>query len=214
MVVAIDGPAGSGKSTVTNIIGEKLEFTKVDTGATYRCLALKAIRNNVEKEEDLIELSKNLDIEITEDKKVFLDGQEVTLDIRTNEVSNKASFISNIVDVRKNLVELQRKMSVGKDVILEGRDTTTVVFPNAEIKIYLDATLEERANRRFRQNEELNIEVPYEEVYKSMEARDYNDMHKEFGALTKTEDQIYIDTTNMTLEEVVEKITNIIEGEK
>ena len=160
MVVAIDGPAGSGKSTITNIIGEKLGFTKVDTGATYRCLALKAIRNNVEKEEDLIELSKNLDIEITEDKKVFLDGQEVTLDIRTNEVSNKASFISNIVDVRKNLVELQRKMSVGKDVILEGRDTTTVVFPNAEIKIYLDATLEERKMDKRMVLKTLKVSVP------------------------------------------------------
>lgn len=214
MVVAIDGPAGSGKSIVTNIIGERLNFTKVDTGATYRCLALKAIQNNVEKEEDLIKLSKNLDILVTGDKKVYLDGKEVTLDIRTNEVSNKASFISNIIDVRKNLVELQRKMAVGKNVILEGRDTTTVVFPNAEVKIYLDASLEERANRRFKQNKELNIEVPYEEIYKSMEARDYNDMHKEFGALTRTEDQIYIDTTNMTLEEVVEKIINIIKGEK
>lgn len=214
MVVAIDGPAGSGKSTITNIISERLNFTKVDTGATYRCLALKAIQNNVEKEEELIELSKNLDIKITDDKKVFLDGKEVTLDIRTNEVSNKASLISNIVDVRKNLVQLQRKMAIGKNVILEGRDTTTVVFPNAEIKIYLDATLKTRVDRRFKQNEELNIAVPYDEVYKSMEARDYNDMHKEFGALTRTEDQIYIDTTNMTLEEVTETIINIIEGEK
>lgn len=214
MVVAIDGPAGSGKSTITSIIGEKLKFTKVDTGATYRCLALKVLQNNISKEQDIIELSKNLNIIITEDKKVFLDGKDVTLDIRTNKVSNKASLISNIIDVRKNLVELQRKMSVGKNVILEGRDTTTVVFPDAEVKIYLDATLEERAKRRFEQNESLNINNSYEEIYKSMKERDYNDMNKEFGALTRTKDQIYIDSTNMTLEEVVDKIINIIEGEK
>lgn len=213
MVVAIDGPAGSGKSTITNTIGEKLGFTKVDTGATYRALALKVIQNNIEKEEDIIKLSENLDVKITKDKKVFLDSKEVTLDIRKNEVSNKASIISNIVEVRKNLIKLQRKMSVGENVILEGRDTTTVVFPDADVKIYLDATLKTRVERRIKQNKELNIEVPYEEIYKSMEARDYNDTHKEYGALTRTENQIYIDTTNMKMEEVIDKIIEIIKGE-
>ena len=147
-------------------------------------------------------------------EKIYLDKKDVTKSIRTNEVSTKASLLSNIIEVRKNLTEIQRNMAVSENIILEGRDTTTLVFPNADIKIYLDATLEERANRRFRQNKKLNLEIPYEEVYNSMEARDYNDFHKEYGALTKTDEQIYIDTTNMTLDEVVDKIINIIKGEK
>ena len=213
MIVAIDGPAGSGKSTITDIISKKLNFKKIDTGATYRCLALKVIENNITDENEIIELSKNIDIKMDKEK-IYLDKKDVTKSIRTNEVSTKASLISNIIEVRKNLTKIQRNMAVSENIILEGRDTTTLVFPNADIKIYLDATLEERANRRFRQNKELNIEIPYEEVYNSMEARDYNDFHKEYGALTKTNEQIYIDTTNMKLDEVVDKIISIIKGEK
>ena len=147
-------------------------------------------------------------------EKIYLDGIDVTLDIRTDEVSNKASSISNIIDVRKNLTEIQRRMAGNFNSIVEGRDTTTLVFPNADIKIYLDALLEVRAKRRFNQNERLNIEIPYQEVYNNMEARDYNDFHKEYGALMKTNDQIYIDTTYMTLDEVVNEIVSIIKGVK
>ena len=212
MVVAIDGPCGSGKGTIAKLLSEKLNLVNIDTGATYRCLALKTLENNIElkDEQKLIQLSENLNVEF-KDGKVFLDGQDVSKKIREKEVTQIVSPISSIVEVRKNMVELQRKMASTYDVILEGRDITTVVFPNAEYKFYLDATLEERVNRRIKQNKELNIDMSEEEIRKNISDRDYNDMHKPVGALKRTEEQIYIDSTNMTIDEVVEKMISIIE---
>ena len=212
MVVAIDGPCGSGKGTIAKLLSEKLNLVNIDTGATYRCLALKTLENNIElkDEQKIIQLSKNLNVEF-KDGKVFLDGQDVSKKIREKEVTQIVSPISSIVEVRKNMVELQRKMASTYDVILEGRDITTVVFPNAEYKFYLDATLEERVNRRIKQNKELNIDMSEEEIRKNISDRDYNDMHKPVGALKRTEEQIYIDSTNMTIDEVVEKMISIIE---
>lgn len=211
MVVAIDGPCGSGKGTIAKLLSEKLNLVNIDTGATYRCLALKTLENNIDlkDEQKIIELSENLNVEF-KDGKVFLDGQDVSKKIREKEVTQIVSPISSIVEVRKNMVELQRKMASTYDVILEGRDITTVVFPNAEYKFYLDATLDERVNRRVKQNKEMNIDMSEEEIRKSISDRDYNDMHKPVGALKRTEDQIYIDSTNMTIDEVVEKMINII----
>jgi cytidylate kinase len=212
MVVAIDGPCGSGKGTIAKLLSEKLNLVNIDTGATYRCLALKTLENNIElkDEQKIIQLSENLNVEF-KDGKVFLDGQDVSKKIREKEVTQIVSPISSIVEVRKNMVELQRKMASTYDVILEGRDITTVVFPNAEYKFYLDATLEERVNRRIKQNKELNIDMSEEEIRKNISDRDYNDMHKPVGALKRTEEQIYIDSTNMTIDEVVEKMISIIE---
>lgn len=211
MVVAIDGPCGSGKGTIASVLAEKLNLVNIDTGATYRSLALKTLENNIDikDEEKIIELSKNLNVEF-KDKKVYLDGKDVSKKIREKEVTQIVSPISSIVEVRKNMVELQRKMANTNDVILEGRDITTVVFPNAEYKFYLDATLEERVNRRIKQNKEMNIDMSEEEIRKSISDRDYNDMHKPVGALKRTDEQIYIDSTNMTIDEVVEKMINII----
>jgi len=211
MVVAIDGPCGSGKGTIASILAEKLNLVNIDTGATYRSLALKTLENNIDikDEQKIIELSKNLNVEF-KDKKVYLDGKDVSKKIREKEVTQIVSPISSIVEVRKNMVELQRKMASTHDVILEGRDITTVVFPNAEYKFYLDATLEERVNRRIKQNKEMNIEMSEEEIRKSISDRDYNDMHKPVGALKRTDEQIYIDSTNMTIDEVIEKMINII----
>lgn len=212
MVVAIDGPCGSGKGTIAKILSEKLNLVNIDTGATYRCLALKTLENNIElkDEQKIIELSENLNVEFKEGK-VFLDGKDVSKKIREKEVTQIVSPISSIIEVRKNMVELQRKMASTYDVILEGRDITTVVFPNSEYKFYLDATLEERVNRRIKQNKEMNIDMSEEEIRKNISDRDYNDMNKPVGALKRTEDQIYIDSTNMTIEEVVEKMISIIE---
>ena len=211
MVVAIDGPCGSGKGTIAKLLSEKLNLVNIDTGATYRCLALKTLENNIElkDEQKIIQLSENLNVEF-KDGKVFLDGQDVSKKIREKEVTQIVSPISSIVEVRKNMVELQRKMASTYDVILEGRDITTVVFPNAEYKFYLDATLEERVNRRIKQNKELNIDMSEEEIRKNISDRDYNDMHKPVGALKRTEEQIYIDSTNMTIDEVVDKMIEII----
>ena len=212
MVVAIDGPCGSGKGTIAKILSEKLNLVNIDTGATYRCLALKTLENNIDLKDEkrIIELSENLNVEF-KDGKVFLDGEDVSRKIREKEVTQIVSPISSIIEVRKNMVELQRKMASTYDVILEGRDITTVVFPNAEYKFYLDASLDERVNRRVKQNKEMNIDMSEEEIRKNISDRDYNDMNKPVGALKRTEDQIYIDSTNMTIDEVIDKMISIIE---
>ena len=211
-IVAIDGPAGSGKGTITKLIAEKLNLTYIDTGATYRAVALAMLRNNIKLEEKdkIIELAKSLDIDFDSNGKTYLNDEDVSNEIRSVEVTNIVSQVSSIPEVREIMVDLQRKMAESKDVIMEGRDITTVVFPNAKYKFYLDATEEERAKRRFIQNKELGIDTPLEEILEAIKKRDYNDMHKPVGALIRTPEQIYIDSTNMTIDEVVETIINYI----
>lgn len=215
MIIAIDGPAGSGKGTIAKLVAQKLHLVTIDTGATYRAIALAAIKNNVSvKDTDkIIELSLNSNIELDEDGRTFLNGENVTNEIRSKEVSEIVSIVSKIVEVRKNLVLLQRKLAEGKNVIMEGRDITTVVFPDADYKFYLDADVVERAKRRYKENQEKNINMTYEEILENIKLRDYNDTHKEYGALKRVDDAIYIDTTNMSIEEVTNKIVSIVEGE-
>lgn len=212
LVVAIDGPAGSGKGTIAKIISEKLGLVNIDTGAMYRCVALKALRNKLglDDKEQLIEISKKIKIEFDKDGKTYLDEEDVSNEIRSKEVSNIVSQISSIVEIREQMVNAQRKMAEGLNVIMEGRDITTVVFPNANFKFYLDASSEERAKRRFIQNQESGINMSLEEIKENIEKRDYNDMHKEVGSLMRTEEQIYIDSTNLKIEEVAELMINII----
>ena len=211
-VIAIDGPAGSGKGTLAKALSKKFNLVNIDTGATYRCVALKTLRNNVSLDDvdKIIDISKKINIELKEDGTVLLDGEDVTKEIRSKEVTQIVSPISSIVEVRSNLVDIQRKIAEGKDVVMEGRDITTVVFPNATYKFYLDASLEERANRRYKENKEKGIDMTYEEVYDNIKKRDYNDMHKEVGSLTRTDDQVYIDCTNLTVEEEIKIIEEVI----
>ncbi len=217
-IVGIDGPAGSGKGTITKKIANLIGLTNIDTGITYRCVALKALRENaiqngVINKEKTIELSKiiNIDIKNTPNGDiVFLDGENVTKEIREKEVTMVVSPVSSIKEVRIEMVNLQRKLAIGKDIIMEGRDICTYVFPNADIKIYLDATEEERARRRYKEMQEKKIEMSYEEVLKNIRKRDENDKHKEIGSLKLAPDSIIVDTTNMTIEEVTEKIIEII----
>ena len=212
LVIAIDGPAGSGKGTITKRIAEKLGIVNIDTGAMYRCVALAAIRNDlsVEDTDKIIELSKKIDISFDSEGHTFLDGEDVSTLIRTPEVSKIVSPISSIVEVRHEMVKLQRKLAEGLDVIMEGRDITTVVFPDATYKFYLDADVEERAKRRFKQNQESGIEMSYDEILDNIRKRDYNDMHKEEGSLMRTDEQIYIDSTNLTIDEVVDEFMKYI----
>ncbi len=215
-VIAIDGPAGSGKGTLAKLLAERLNLVNIDTGAMYRCVALATIDNNVDitDTKKIIEIVNDIKIELTLDGKVFLNDKDVTKDIRSKEVTAIVSPISSIKEVREKMVYLQREIAKGKDVVMEGRDITTVVFPDTKYKFYLDASVEERAKRRYKENLEKGIDMSYQEVYDSIEKRDYNDMHKEVGALMRTDDQIYIDTTNLTVEEEVEIVRKIMEGDK
>lgn len=216
-VVAIDGPAGSGKGSITKIVAEKMKLSSIDTGAMYRCVTLDMLRKGVAID-DLEGVKKILDeIDIVldeENQKVFLNGDDVTGEIRSVEVSKNVSFVSSIKEVRLKLVDLQRKIAKDKDIIMEGRDITTVVFPSADVKIYLDASVEERAKRRFKQNRENGIESSYDEILENIKTRDYNDMHKEFGALVRAEDAIYIDSSDLTIKQVTDKIIKIIKDKK
>ena len=216
MIIAIDGPAGSGKGTITEKVAKKLNLTNIDTGATYRAIAYAVLKNNIDLNDHdaIVDLSISSKINFDKDGNVYLDGEDISKEIRTKEVSSIVSKVSIIVKLRENMVDLQRKMASGKDVIMEGRDITTVVFPDADYKFYLDASVEERANRRYKQNKENNIDMSYDEILESIKTRDYNDMHKEVGALMRTDNQIYIDTTNLTIDEVVEKIVNYIKGDE
>lgn len=216
MVVAIDGPAGSGKGTLAKELSKRYNLVNIDTGATYRALTLKVLRNNLtlENQDEIVALAKNINIEMLTDGTILLDGEDVTKEIRSKEVTNLVSYVSSNKDVREIMVDIQRNIAKGKNVVMEGRDITTVVFPNAEYKFYLDASVEIRADRRFKENQEKGIEMTYDEVKQNIIDRDYNDMHKEVGALVRTDDQIYIDSSNMTIEEEIEFISKIIKETK
>lgn len=217
-VVAIDGPSGTGKGTITKLVAQELNLTNIDTGAMYRCIALACLREGIqtiEQKEEIIEITKRVKIQIKHDKaeqEILLNGENISKEIRTEEVTMFSSIASAIPEVRRILTDLQRKMAQEADIIMEGRDIGTEVFPNADVKIYLTAKAEERAKRRYLENQEkgINQAMSFEEVLKSIEQRDYQDSHREVGALKIAEGAVVIDTTNMTIEEVKEKVKTII----
>ena len=218
-IVTIDGPAGSGKGTITKLVGKKMNLENIDTGAMYRCVSLDMIRKNIKLNEiDKIEsLLKTINIKLKKDNgidKFYLNGEDVTKLIRTKEVNEIVSQVSHILIVREAMVNFQRNIARDLNIIMEGRDIGTNVFPNADVKIYLDASAEERARRRVRQNEEAGISSNYEEILENIKFRDNNDKTSKVAPLKQAEDAIYVDTTNMNIEEVVEKIINIIEKKK
>ena len=212
-IVAIDGPAGSGKGTITKKVGEKLGLINIDTGAMFRCVTLNMIQEKVtlEEEEKIKEILKNIKIELKENEEVFLNGINVSQKIREEEVTKMVSPVSVLPMVREKMLILQREMAKGKNVIMEGRDIGTVVFPKANVKIYLDASPEERARRRVKQNQEKGMESSYEEVLKNIMERDKRDLSREIAPLKQAEDAIYIDSSDMTIDEVVDKIIKIIQ---
>ena len=218
-IVAIDGPAGTGKGTITKIMSQELGLVNIDTGATYRCVALYTIKNNiqVEDKEKIITNLPNINIDMKNEngeQTIFLNNEDVTTKIRSKEVNQIVSQISSIKEVRFAMVEVQRNLAKGKDVIMEGRDITTYVFPNADVKIYLDADENVRAERRYKEMQEKGIETTFEEVLKNIQIRDKNDKEKEIGALKIAEDAVYVDTTNLTIDEVAKKVKDIIMKKK
>lgn len=216
MIVAIDGPAGTGKGTIAGLISKRLGYTYIDTGAMYRCITLKMINEGINLDadisiiQDLLERTKIEFININDKQRVFLDDEDVTEEIRTPKVNELVSPVSAIKEIRIKLVDMQRELGKASNVVMEGRDITTVVFPNAEVKIYLTADAEERANRRYKELIEKGIETTYEETFESIRKRDENDMKKEMGALKVAEGAIIIDSTKMSIEEVYEKVLEVI----
>jgi len=215
MIIAIDGPAGAGKTTVARLLAKKLNIFHLDTGATYRALTFKALKEKIDlDDEDALEnLAKSLNFQFDFSQgKVFLDGEDITDKIRQPVIDKNISKIAEKPRVREVLVELQRRIAQDKDFVVEGRDTTTVVFPNAQFKFFLDADFYVRLERRFKELKEKGLNISFSEVEKDLKRRDKADLERKVGPLRRAEDAIYIDTTDLSLEEVIEKIIKIIYG--
>ena len=209
-VIAVDGPAGAGKSTVSKIVAARLGFTYIDTGAMYRAVGLKFLDSGQPFTENfLAEIVRDIDIKLDDKAKVFLDGIDVTKDIRTPEVSKLASDVSKFGFVRKKLTDLQREMATKGAVIMDGRDIGTQVLPNADVKIFLTATLDERARRRFEELKAKGSNVALDAIKTEIAARDKQDSEREIAPLKQADDAILIDSTGLTVDEVVAKILEL-----
>lgn len=216
IAVAIDGPAGAGKSTISKSAAKELGFIYVDTGALYRTVGLAASRKNIEPVpgEEVNNLLDSIKVELTFNDKgeqvVLLDGEDVSAFIRTPEASMMASKISAIPEVRAYLLDLQRNMATTNNVIMDGRDIGTVVLPNAEVKIFLTATPEARATRRYKELVEKGMDVKYEDILQDVITRDYNDSHREIAPLKQADDAVLADTTEIDLQGSIDLIVSII----
>ena len=215
LIVAIDGPAGSGKSTIAKLLAKKYDLTYIDTGAMYRMITLYLLENNIDisdlKEVERVLNTVNLDMQ---GDKFYLDNVDVSTKIREKRINDNVSKVASIKIVRSNLVDLQRKISNNKDVILDGRDVGTVIFPNAQVKIFLIASPEERARRRYNEFLEKKTEITYDEVLKSIKERDHIDSTRDESPFVKADDAIELDSTNLTIDDVVNFISKEIEKVK
>ncbi|HCT9190333.1 TPA: (d)CMP kinase [Enterococcus faecalis] len=213
--IAIDGPASSGKSTVAKILAKQLNYVYCDTGAMYRAITYLALQNqiDIQAEEPLVALCVNHTISFQQaenGQRVFIDGHEVTEAIRQPDVTNAVSVVSKHAKVREEMVALQQKIGQAGGVVMDGRDIGTAVLPKAEVKIFLVASVEERAERRFKENQEKGIETDFETLKAEIERRDYLDSTREVSPLVQASDAVKIDTTGLTIEEVVAAIQNVI----
>lgn len=214
--IAIDGPAGAGKSTIAKKLAKELSYIYVDTGAMYRAMALYFLQNNIAAEDEAAISAKCSDVEVSisyenGEQQVLLNGENVNGLIRNEKVGNMASATSVYGKVRSKLVELQQKLAADKDVIMDGRDIGTCVLPNAQVKIYLTASVETRAKRRFDELTEKGMKCDLQEIEKDIADRDYRDMHRDISPLKQAEDAVLVDTSYLNIEEVVAAIRKIYE---
>ncbi len=212
--IAIDGPSAAGKSTIAKRLAKRLNYVHLDTGAMYRCTSLKALRCGIDltDEDAVCAMLEDTDIRLTPDGQVFLDGEDVSTAIRTDENSLAASKVSALQKVREDLVRRQQKMAEAKGFIMDGRDIGTVVLKDAEVKIYMTASAEARAMRRYKQNVEQGLPTSdVETIAEEIRQRDYQDMHREHSPLRKADDAVEIDTSDMSIEEVTDAICSLAE---
>lgn len=214
--VAIDGPAGAGKSTIAKLAAKKRDFIYVDTGAMYRAMTLACIRKGLtlEDKNEIIDTCQNVDVRleyVDGEQHVLLNGENVNPYIRTEEVSQMTSAVSAFPEVREKLLELQRNIAEKENVIMDGRDIGSNILPNADVKIYLTASVSTRARRRYLEQVEKGYKVDIKDIEKDIEERDYRDSHRECAPLTIAEGAVIIDSSDMTIDEVVDKITELID---
>lgn len=208
--VALDGPAASGKSTIAKRVAKELHYTHIDTGAMYRAITLKAIRMKLDlNDEENFSFMTTTDFAFDHDH-IIMDGEDVTHKVRETEISNNVSLVSSYLSVRQYLVDIQQKLASTNNVVMDGRDIGTTVLPDADVKIFLTASIEERAQRRHLDNIKRNIPSNLEALKEDIAARDHFDTHRQHSPLKPADDAIIIDTSHMTIDEVVYRITEII----
>ena len=210
--IAIDGPSAAGKSTIAKILAKTLGFAHLDTGAMYRCCALAAQRCKIDLEDGdaVAKVLGHTKIDFDASGNVLLNGEDVSMAIRSNEISMLASKVSAYPQVRRNLVALQQKIAAGQGYILDGRDIGTVVLPDAAVKIFMVASVKARADRRYKEYVEKGISMSYKDVYDDIEKRDYQDSHRSASPLKKADDALELDTSALNIEEVVAAIMQIL----
>ncbi len=219
MQIAIDGPASAGKSTIAKLIAKNLKFVSCDTGAMYRAVTLLAKNNNIDYGDvsGILKLMNTHSIKFLNTEQgqdVLLDDKNVSDEIRSEEITNNVSQVSAIKEVREKLVEMQRSLANDANIVMDGRDIGTTVLPKAEVKIFLIASVKVRAQRRYKENLERGINTPLETLEDEIEARDYKDSHRKISPLKKADDAIEVDTSDMTIDQVVQKVSEIVNSKK